>query len=161
MPSPGLERRLATTIAELGRRHATVAFEPHVTLLGELDLDEEALLPLVRLLARRLRPFGVRLEGVETGPEFFRCVFLAALETPEILRAHARARETLGVASSEAYHPHLSLVYGRLDAEEREAARREAGSLRASFTAEALHLVDTTGDVVGWRRRERFVFGGA
>ena len=161
LPPSGLEGRLAAAVAALSRRHGTAAFEPHLTLLGELPGPEAALVPPLRLLARRLRPFDVCLDEVATGEEPFRCVFLVARETPELMGAHARAREVLGVTTAEPFRPHLSLVYGSLDAQEREAARRDAGDLRASFTVESLHLVDTTGDVVGWRRRERFVFGGA
>ena len=160
-PPPDLNRRLAAAIADLARRHGTTAFEPHVTLLGELEGPEAALVPPVGVLARRLRPFEVRLDDVATGTEMFRCVYLTAVETPELLGAHARAREALGVTTAEAFRPHLSLVYGRLGEAEREAARREAGGLLASFTADALQLVDTTGDVDGWRRLARFVFGAA
>ena len=161
VPPPALHDRLAATIAILASRYGTAAFEPHVTLLGGLAGPEETLLSGARVLAERLRPFEVRLREASAGVDFFRCVFVTVDETPELLRAHALAREALGTATAEAFRPHLSLVYGRLGAEEKEAARQAAGELRSCFSADALHVVDTNGDVPGWRRLASYRFGAA
>jgi len=158
VPPPALHDRLAATIATLASRHGTASFEPHVTLLGGLEGREETLLSKARALAERLRAFDVRLLEASTGVDFFHCVFVSVDETPELLRAHALAREALGTATAEAFRPHLSLVYGRLDAGEKEAARQAAGELESCFTADALHVVDTSGDVPGWRRLASYRF---
>jgi 2'-5' RNA ligase len=161
MPSEELHSSLTTVIAGLARRHGTDAFEPHVTLLGGLEGPGETLLSAARELALGLRPFEIQLLGASTGLEFFHCVFVSAAGTPALLEARARAREAFGVGPEEPFRPHLSLVYGDLGAEEREFARLAAGDLKSSFVADALHVVDTSGPVPGWRRLESFPFSSS
>ena len=49
----------------------------------------------------------------------FRCVFLKADTSTPLLAAHRRSREAFGVRSARRFFPHLSLIYGRLDGEEK------------------------------------------
>jgi len=160
LPPETLRARLATLIAELARRHGTVAFEPHVTLLGGIAAPEESLLGGARGLVARLRPFDVRLGDVGFGAELFHCVFVAVTETPALLQAHALAQEAFGLASAEPFRPHLSLVYGHLDHAEKQAARSAAGDLSASFIADSLHAMDTSGEVARWRRLANYPLDG-
>lgn len=160
VPPAELHASLEAAILGLARRHGTEAFEPHVTLLGGLEAPAAGLSSPARRLAEGLRPFEVHLVGASTGLDFYRCVYVAAAGTPELLFAHALAREAFEVQPEEPFRPHLSLVYGDLGAEEKEFARLAAGDLRSSFLADALHVVDTSGPVSGWKRVETFPFEG-
>jgi 2'-5' RNA ligase len=158
VPPEDLRSRLASLIADLARRFRTPAFEPHVTLLGGIEAPEGSLLSRARSLAGQLRPFELRLADVGAGVEFFHCVFVAVVDTPELLQAHDLAGAALDVVE-EPFRPHLSLVYGRLGDAEKRAARRAAGDLACAFTARELRVMDTSGDVEAWRRLAGYSLG--
>jgi putative hydrolase of the HAD superfamily len=158
VPAGELHGRLSRVIAALSERHGTTPFEPHVTLLGGIETTGEASLSGAHRLAARLRPFDVGLGAVETGGDFYRCVFAAVDETPDLLRAHVLAKVAFGVASDELFLPHLSLVYGALDEADKQRAAQSAGDVAGSFVVDALNLMDTRGDVARWRCIERIPF---
>jgi hypothetical protein len=160
VPPEPLCARLATLVADLALRLGTVAFAPHVTLLGGIEAPEDALPSAAGSLAARLRPIEMRLGAVTLGSDFYRCVFVEVAGTPELLRAHALARECFTVAPGETFRPHLSLVYGHLGEAQKEAARADAGGLGSAFIADTLYLMETSGDVAGWRRLGSYALRG-
>jgi 2'-5' RNA ligase len=154
VPEGDVRQRLAAAIAELGRRHGTPSFEPHVTLLGGIAGGEAEVLRRGALLAASLRPLAVRLVALRRSDEYFRRVFLEAEGSPELLAAHERASDLLGARDRAPFLPHLSLVYGRLAAEDASAAEEalHALTLPLTFEARRLEVHLTEGAVPDWRR---------
>jgi hypothetical protein len=64
------------------------------------------------------------------GEVYFQCVYLRMVPTDQLNRAHELAATAFGVVPGNGggrpYMPHLSLVYGDLDASERRTAAEEA-----------------------------------
>jgi hypothetical protein len=88
--------------------------------------------------------------------------------TPALAAAHELAARAFGVPPGNGggapYMPHLSLVYGRLDAERRAAAADEARAddvlASASFVPDALALWRTDVEdetCATWKRVDRFL----
>jgi 2'-5' RNA ligase len=159
MPEGGVHPRFAGLISDLAARLGTPAFEPHVTLLGGVDAPLEEVRAQVAVLARALPPIEVRLRVVDGRDEYFRCLFVAAEPTPGLVSAHEAAAHALGVARGTPFEPHLSLVYGHLDAARKESLRRELGEQPATFVARTLCLYRTEGDPSGWRLEACFRLG--
>ena len=152
-PSGEIDDELSELIARLSRQFATSAFPPHVTLLGELEGDENALGALAARLAGTLAPFDVTLTTLNYLSDYYRCLFIQAAATPALLAASDEARRIFGREQDPPFMPHLSLMYGDFDIETKQRIIASLGrGHRAEFRASALHLFCTTGDPRNWRR---------
>ena len=112
VPTGTVYDRLAGVIADLSARYGGPAFDPHLTLLGRLEGEQESLVALTKQLARALHPFELRLKEPGYEPHYFRCLFLPAEPSPSLLDVHRRAKQIFAPQSTRAFDPHVSLLYG-------------------------------------------------
>jgi len=132
-------------MGRLRERGGGPAFEPHVTLLGGIEADATEAAGKLEGLAARIRPFTLELGRLDWREERFRCLFAVVEPSAELAAARRAALEAFGVAPAEPYEPHLSLLYGELDAAvKRELAAAAGGRLDISFEAVAVELVNTS-----------------
>ena len=61
-PNGDSRNRLANLINTLSDQNRGPRFEPHITLLGEIEGEESLLSEQVRMLATKLRPFSIDLQ---------------------------------------------------------------------------------------------------
>jgi len=159
-PGGASRERLARLIADLGRRLGTPVFEPHVTLLAGLTLDESRVRASSRDLARRIPPLPLVFDGLDGTDEYFRALFAPVRETVEMLAAHERAREAFGRQAESPFRPHLSLAYGQLPPATRESLAAELGAdMPEGLVAERLEVVRTEGPPGDWRRLDSLKLG--
>jgi 2'-5' RNA ligase len=161
IPDELVRARAAALIDALARELGRPAFPPHVTLLAGLRDAESDVVERARTLARELRPMRAALGALHHGPEYFRAVFVevSAAELPEV---HRRAARALDAAPDPAFAPHLSLLYGEVARETREAAVERAGRRwDLSCALARLDVVDTEGPVEAWTTRARLILGPA
>ncbi|MYA27836.1 MAG: 2'-5' RNA ligase family protein [Nitrospira sp. SB0666_bin_27] len=112
VPTGEVYDRLAGVIADLSARHHGPAFDPHLTLLGRLEGEEEVLVDRTRQFARALHPFDVRLKEPGYEAQYFRCLFLPAEPSPPLLQVHQRATQIFNAQPTSPFDPHVSLLYG-------------------------------------------------
>jgi hypothetical protein len=161
MPEGDARDQLAGLIARLSERFSTPPFLPHVTLLPGIRGREDDLLAASAALAADLRPFPVRLRGVEGRDEPFRCLFVAAMSDEPLVAAHAAASRGFGREPDPAFLPHLSLVYGTLSPETKWPLAMElASAVPRSIAAARLHVWRTAGPVGDWLEIGSFPLGG-
>jgi 2'-5' RNA ligase len=147
VPPVTLRAEIATIIDGYAEQLATPRFIPHLTLLGGIDKVVEAQL---RTLADTCLGVMIEPEGIATGDDFWHCVFVAVNVTPELQRVRSVAEQIFG-KSAEPFRPHMSLVYGDLPAETREAVAREIEATRfVPFAPEVLEAVETVGPPDRW-----------
>ncbi len=161
MPDGESLGRLTTVVGRLAARLGTPAFAPHVTLLAGLAGEEADLVARAEALATRLARLGVELAEVEGRDEYFRCLYVRAEPAASLRARHGRAAAAFGVPPDRDFLPHLSLVYGRLSADEKQRIAESIESdLPVSFEATTLEVWRTEGAVAEWVRRGRFALGG-
>ena len=148
-----------TYIAKLSDAYHLPRFEPRVTALGGIRTPEAS---EMRGLAGSLAPFRVRLaREVEYLDEYFRCLFLRALQTAGLMETFSKACELFGY-EGEPYFPHLSLAYGELPVKTKHEMIRELGEIpEIEFEVRAICLVQasTETSVSSWKVIERFLDG--
>jgi 2'-5' RNA ligase len=103
---------LSRTIHTLARQLDAPVFEPHVTVLGELEGTEEEHVMRGERLARQLAPFRIDLTGAQYGEEYFRSLYMLVEPAPPVMNAHAAAKRIFQRNPERPYMPHLSLLYG-------------------------------------------------
>lgn len=121
IPGEGERPFLQETINRWAKRCNASPFSPHVTLYVAELLPGEAPLAMLAAAARDVVPFSLRTEGVAMAEQFTKSLFLELEEATPLLTLHRRLAEA--VQRPSAYHldPHLSLLYRRLPAAEKEA----------------------------------------
>jgi 2'-5' RNA ligase len=162
MPEGETAEWLAARIDRLAARHGTERFAPHLTLLSALELAERQALVAAGCAAAEIAPFTVTLDDIQGRDEHFRCLFVRAKRDGALQAAHATAARAFEREPDAGFLPHVSLVYGTLAPDEKQAIAHEVGEeLRVRFEVRRFHLWRTEGPVTEWRELGVFALGGA
>lgn len=162
MPPTPVRDRFAALIERLSERLGTPRFEPHLTLSsGEFASSADALTRVAGLAARR-PPVRVQLTRADYTDAYFRCLFVRAELTPELLALQQAAAEALGQKPDADFMPHLSVVYGHLDRERKETILAEIGHrFDVDFVADRLAFYAPVGEPAAWRPVGEFGLSGS
>ena len=160
VPEGEIHRRLLGRITELSRRFGTPPFEPHVTLLPGIEVDDDTARLRTSELAALLRPIRVQLTSPGHEDEYFRSVFVDVDPSPELLEARRLSTRVFGIEGAGPFRPHLSLLYGDLREEERRQAVDSVAEGGAAFPVRRLELVRTAGRVEEWGRMAALALSG-
>ena len=158
IPTGDVYDRLKDIILRLSLKYSTPRFEPHITLIGGLSCSEEEILSKVSWLSTLLKPFPVKLIKTEYLDEYYRCLFLRAEETDNLLNAHALAGKIFDNLWEEKYMPHLSLMYGDFPAKIKEEIIGEIGNPDIAFEVNSIHVIMTGDNPELWQRIKEFCF---
>jgi hypothetical protein len=124
------------------------AAHAHVSILGGIELPADDARRRLERLADGFLPFNVRLGRLDWYDEYYRSFFARVDASPELLSLYRRAQEVFDIHPRDAYEPHVSLIYGDVRADrKKDLAIDLGGMLDVSFQANALCLVDATGEV--------------
>lgn len=130
-------------------------FDPHLTVVGGVDVEEATAVEVTRDAADGHGPVEVDLVRPHCSTTRYQCVFLLAEPTTDLLALHEDARRAVGRDPSM-YTPHLSLLYSDVGvAERRRLVEGFDADLPVSFTADHVQVVDTRGGVGEWSVVER------
>src|SRR5689334_21870222 len=115
---------------------------PHLTLLSGMETTRADAGLKLKHLAARLAPFRVRLGKIDWKADYFRCLYVQAERSRELVAAQRAAYEVFEMNPPPPFKPLVCLFYGTIDDEtEREIAEATGGSLDVEFTANAVQLV--------------------
>jgi 2'-5' RNA ligase len=161
MPEADVYDRLRSIIAQLSKPYATPDFEPHVTLIGQLTAPEDKLIAKTSQIAKIIKPYTIRLTTIDYLDEYFKCLFIRVEQTNEVMHAYKRAYEALSQISNQDYIPHLSLMYGNIDMNIKDAIIKTIGkNYNMSFPVYDLYLYSTGGEPKTWYRIAQFPLRG-
>jgi 2'-5' RNA ligase len=163
VPEEKAQRRLASFVKSIATRLDTVAFAPHVTLLGRLWGGSDDLSIEAETLAKSLTPFDIHFTGVGDENEFFRSLFLR-IALDETLAAARRQAEQAFMSTElpASYSPHLSVLYGSYPAAVKEAIRNELEpDVLAPVTIDRLQLIAGGEQPQEWRAVATFRLAGS
>ena len=96
---------------ELAKKYDAPVFTPHMTLIGNLEINQDECIEKTRLLASLLKPFKIRFRQAKCLDEYFRCVFAQADESALLNNAAQLSKQIFG-DNGEEFIPHISLLYG-------------------------------------------------
>lgn len=124
-------------------------FEPHITFLPHQNLAKDEILSRTASLADRLSPFTAYLDSLHHSDAFYRAVYVAVRQTPELMTANSQAQQEFGLKTD--FFPHLSLVYGEYSSEKRDAIASRITGYPISFGVDSIAVADTSGKEESWR----------
>jgi 2'-5' RNA ligase len=153
MPEGEVRRQFADVIARLSERFGTPTFDPHVTLLGGLHGEERDIVARISDIVRTMRPVEIRTSTLHSQEDYFRQFFAQVEKTRPLMETRARVKVLAGGRRERPYSPHVSLMYGSVRYQDREALLMEmGGELVTEFETKTLHVVDTAGTPERWRQ---------
>ncbi len=153
-------QKLAKLISRLGTVYDTPLFPPHVTLLSDVEQNEEAMKKTARVLAQTLSSYPIELNDLGSNGLYFQILFAKAHCTPQVMTANAQAQCAFGL-QRPSYFPHLSLAYGDLTPEQvvhlTITVRRDAPWVVGTvFPVAQIQLWATIGPIQDWRYIETY-----
>ena len=121
MPSPSDEALLAGIVADLSGRFGTPLFAPHLTLQGDTETTPDRLERAITAAAATVAAFAEPVSVVEGSDAYFRSFYARFAVSPALTKLK-QALDPEGLAS---FMPHVSLLYGSVEAAAKAAAIAE------------------------------------
>ena len=160
IPMDRESRRLQAIIDDLSKRHGTPRFVPHLTVCSSGKLDLATANKNLARLAQLHQPLEISLTAIGKQNEYYRCLFIDATASPDLLALRQQAADLLGVPANN-YMPHVSLMYGNIDTGTKQQIITMLDQQYPNqFLADSLYLYDVSGEPSDWRRLARFPLTG-
>jgi 2'-5' RNA ligase len=121
MPAPADEAMLDDVIGALSSRFGTPLFAPHLTLQGDTGASPAVLERAVTAAAATVRAFSEAVATVEGSAAFFRSFYARFAVSPAL----AALKQALDPQGRDSFMPHVSLLYGPVEAAAKAAAIAE------------------------------------
>ena len=103
---------LQSLVNSLASKHQGPQFEPHLTMLGDLDLTLDAVNKNCQKLAHQFKPIQVETGPIEYSTTYYQCVFVRIKPNPELMSFYDSTKQSFKLTSSSVFMPHISLLYG-------------------------------------------------
>ena len=152
---PSGDSELNNIIKELSIEYKSPLFPAHLTLLGDLIGDKQEIEKDALHLAQQIRPFSIRLAGLDIQENYFRCLYIKAEENKLLSRANEFARKIFHREKDPKFMPHISLMYGKISG--KEAIIKRLG-ISAEFEVRSIHLYSCDGEPKDWYPIREFTF---
>ena len=120
MPTGEEYTRLSRLIGDLSRQYGGPIFEPHVTLLGDVNGSPECIGERTDQLASSIPPFSVHLTAPGYQDVYFRCLYMQVELSPPLQQCYREAQRIFDHSESQPFMPHVSLLYGTFPSQDKE-----------------------------------------
>lgn len=121
LPAPADEAMLAGVIGVLSGRFGAPPFAPHLTLLGDKVATAAALERAAAAAAAEVEAFSQAVAAVEGSDAFFRSFYARFAVSPAL----SALKQALDPEGRDSFMPHVSLLYGPVEAAAKAAAIAE------------------------------------
>ncbi|PIA25947.1 hypothetical protein AQUCO_10200011v1 [Aquilegia coerulea] len=135
IPSKNVTERLKKLMENLRSEFGGPEFEPHVTVVGAIQLTQSDAIHNFNLACQGVKPYTAKVNSVSTGTFFYQCVYLLLHPSNQVLEASAHCSRHFGYLSSSPYMPHASLLYGDITVEEKQRAKEKAEAFDAGVSS--------------------------
>jgi 2'-5' RNA ligase len=129
MPAADDAAMLEGLVEELAARFGSPRFQPHLTLVENMERSAGDLTPLVERIAGDFAAFAAPVAEIGVSALFFRSFYARFDAQGPLKELKLRAIETILASDITEFMPHISLAYGVDDTLEKREAVREAENL--------------------------------
>jgi 2'-5' RNA ligase len=152
LPEPEKETSLSQLIDRLSEEYGGPRFDPHLTLLGNLEGDEKTLIARTSQLAARLKQFTLRTKSIEYREDFYKSLFITIEASSALESARHSAENLFNHMTETVYMPHLSLIYGKQSEQKKEnLSKALMEEILFEFVVDRIRLVAAFGPVDKWK----------
>lgn len=120
MPDDAASKKLSDIIKKLSHEYETPLFEPHITILSNIDSSKSNAIHAASDLSVEVFTQKIKLTKLAHHNDFFKCIHYKVDYTSQISELYQLARDRFGGLQSKSFMPHLSIVYGTFEPDKRE-----------------------------------------
>lgn len=144
---------LSQRINRLSQKYDTPSFEPHITLVSNLQRPQHELIQLTEVLGGATSPFSVELAELGYTDNYYQSLYYKVKQTTTFVSVHKTAGKFFGYNRNDRYFPHLSLMYGNIRESDKQQLIQEIGPIEHSkFWVHSVLLIKTEGAVGDWEK---------
>lgn len=129
MPTADDAAMLTRIVDDLARRFGTPRFQPHLTLVEDMERSVGDLAPLVEDVAAGIGPFAAPVAAIGVSALFFRSFYARFIAEGPLLELKRRAIEKILPGDIAEFMPHISLAYDVAETLEKRDAVVEVENL--------------------------------
>lgn len=149
IPPQPVFSQLESIILDLSQKYNSPAFEPHLTLLGNIDQDLSVINEKLHSIESSVAPLNLRLGSVSFSTTYFQSVLVRVNATAPLMELNLKLKEMFDVENS-LFMPHMSLLYGDHSMEIREKIAQEIAIDQSSFQVTNLVVTPAVPDPKDW-----------
>ncbi len=148
IPTDPVYSKLKSVIDDLAISRGNPSFEPHLTLLGDIEGQIPVIKEKMQNLKDSAKNLDLTLSEVSISTTFFQSVFVRVKSTAALMQLNIDAKELFNL-DNNFFMPHISLFYGG-SLEERETLANEINLEKENFKAAKLVLAPVTDNPKDW-----------
>lgn len=156
IPPPSVKKKLEDSILALSQEYKAPVFEPHMTLIGDVDMDKETAIQKANKVAKTIHPLKLTFSEVSFSTTYFQSVFARVKSTADVMNANVYAKKVFGLENN-LFMPHISLLYGEHTMKVREEIANKLIVPTALIEANTMVLVPSASNPAGWLHIEEFI----
>lgn len=157
VPPEPVYSQIKDCIIELAQRFDSPIFEPHMTLLGNIDKDISEIEEKVKDLASSIDKLELSLGSVSFSTTYFQSVFVRVNSTAKLMQLNIETKKLFGMENN-VFMPHMSLLYGGHDMLTREKIAQCIKIESEKFLVNELFIASTGSGLKGWSNTVRITF---
>jgi 2'-5' RNA ligase len=129
MPAAEDAEALERMVEDFSERFGSPRFQPHLTLVEDMERSADDLAPLVAEVSKGIASFTAPVEAIGVSTLFFRSFYARFAAEGLLLELKRRAIEKILPGDIAEFMPHISLAYGVAETLEKRDAVAEAENL--------------------------------
>jgi 2'-5' RNA ligase len=146
-------------INELARKYNSLKFEPHLTLVANIDQPTEKIIMAVQNAVRGIDRLELTMNPVSFSTTFWQSVLVPVKPTALLMQLNVNIKKSLNM-ENRLFMPHLSLLYGDQDMNVRADISENIKLKNTFFTVNSLVIVRENSDYdVDWEHVKVITFG--
>ncbi|TBR10525.1 MAG: hypothetical protein EPO62_03225 [Candidatus Nitrosotenuis sp.] len=145
---------LLRIINSLGKKYGSPTFCPHITVYSKIRDDSIAKSAIKN--CRRMKKFTVKTTDLGFSDDLWKTVFVNAEENRKLLQVHNTIKKAVPPDQKYEFHPHISLIYKKLDDTEKQAII-DSLKVKQKFTFDKITVIASSNVVEKWKVLDRVV----
>lgn len=158
IPPEPVYTQLKQTVDQLSRSYNGPIFEPHMTLLGNIDKDLSEIENKVNELATGASTLELSLGPISFSTTYFQSVFVRVNSDADLMQLNLEAKKLFGM-NNDVFMPHISLLYGDHDMAIREEAATKVKLSPTPFIINEFVITPAISDPSLWEHSATITFG--
>lgn len=158
IPPEPVKKELINIVEKLANDFDGPVFEPHMTLLGNIDLELSNITEKIKPVCANSTNLELSFGAVSFSTTFFQNVLIRINSTAQLMQLNMDLKQALN-ANSDVFMPHISLLYGNHGMDLREKATQMVSSINSTFIVRELVITPSTPNPSEWIHSATIPFG--
>ena len=142
-------KKLQVLVDNLAKEYDAPTFEPHLTVLAEIDSNIEEIEEKLNKLNFKYSELQLETENFSFSTTYFQSVLIRIKPTAQLLELNLELKQIFNMENN-LFMPHISLLYGDYSMEVRESIVNRLESMNLNFSVDRLIVTPSTPNPKNW-----------